>query len=429
MLKPSAAIIFGVCACIVCGKSIAADPSPKASPVIVSKVVEREVTVRQSFVGTIVPRRTSVVGSAVDGRVLKFLVNEGDQVKEKQPLAVLRTETLEIELAAAEAELRLRSEELAELKNGSRPEEIAQSKARLQSALASQDYLTFKYERMLTLFQKNRTVTEEQLREARAAAEQASQLKLESQAAHALTSLGPRKEKIAQAEAQLLMQSETVNLIKERIRRHTIVAPFDGYVTAEHTEVGEWIAEGDPVADIVQLSEVDVRVGVLSKYIAGLELGAEVPVTLPALPDRRFVGQVAIIVPQADELSRSIPVKVRVNNQIGKGGPLLKSGMLADVQLPTARTRSVALLLKDALVLEDGESPVVFVVKQHPQDSRRGTVKSVSVRLGVSQGEWIQVDAELAKDQFVVVRGNERLRDGMEVLIDKILSPVPVESK
>ncbi len=405
------------------GVVIAEDKPELPPPVIVPPVVEREVTVRQSFVGTVVPLRTSVVGSAVDGRVLKFLVNEGDTVQAQQPLAVLRTETLEIELAAAEAELILRREELAELKNGSLPEEIAQSEARMRAAAASSDYLKSNYERMLALFKQNRTITDEQLREARSTSEQAEQMQLEAKAVHSLAQKGPRKEKIAQAQAQVLMQTEQVNLIKERIKRHTIVAPFDGYVTAEHTEMGEWISEGDPVAEIVQLSDVDIRAGVLSKHAANLELGAEVPVTISALPGQIFSGKLVLVVPQAEELSRSIPVKIRVKNQIGKGGPLLKSGMIASIRLPTDRTLRAPLIPKDALVLEDGEKPVVFIVDRESSDSMTGVVKSVPVDLGLSDGEWIGVSGELTENQFVVVRGNERLRSGQKVTISKIISP------
>ena len=70
----------------------------------VTPVVQREVATGQTFVGTIVPTRRAVVGSAVDGRVVELYVSEGDRVDKGQPLAQLLTETISLELKAAQAE-------------------------------------------------------------------------------------------------------------------------------------------------------------------------------------------------------------------------------------------------------------------------------------------------------------------------------------
>lgn len=400
----------------------AAEKSSEATPVVISPVVSRAVSTDQVFVGTTEPLRTSVIGSAADGRVVEFLVKEGDEVKAKQPVAKLQTGTLEIELAIAEAELTLRREELAELKSGSRPEEIEQSQARLLAAEASMDYLKSKFERIDRLFKQNRTVTDDQMLEAQSAFKQAAQLHLEAAAAHKLAVTGPRQEKITQAQARVLMQSEQVRLIKDRLEKHTIRSPFDGYVTEEHSEMGEWVSEGDPIVSVVQLTEVYIRAHILDRQAAHLELGSEVAVDIPALPGEALVGTVAVIVPQADVQSRTFPVKIRLKNEITQSGPKLKSGMLARVLLPTGRTKQTPLVPKDALVLEEGEKPVIFLLDGRAVKAGAGTVKSVSVELGDSDGEWIQIKGTIGENQFVVIRGNERLRSGQEVEVTRILS-------
>ena len=114
--------------------------------VTVSPVVERQVVAKASFVATVQPLRRSVVGSAVDGRVVEFLAGGQDtdtkitRVSQGQSMAKLRTKTIEIELAAARAELELREHAHAELKNGSRPEEKVQALAKQLSAKAHMDY-------------------------------------------------------------------------------------------------------------------------------------------------------------------------------------------------------------------------------------------------------------------------------------------------
>lgn len=403
--------------------AVAAGKPKAAKAVIVSQVVQREVLTRQNFVGTVEPLRTSVVGSAVDGRVIEFLVNEGDAVEANQPLAKLRTETLEILLAAARAEFALRQSELTELKNGSRPEEILQTQAKLAATAASMKYQKSKHERIKSLFNKNRTVTDDQLLEAESATERAIQLHTEAKAVHTLAVAGPRREQIAQAVARVLMQSEQVNLIQSRIKKHTIRSPFAGYVTAEHTEIGEWVSESDPIAEIFELDTVHIRAYVLGKHTAHLSLGAKVPVTFPAVPGEVFSGTVAIVIPKADARSRSFPVKIRMKNKIGKAGPLLKPGMAASVQLPTGAAKQALLVPKDAVVLEDGERNVIFIVETKSPDSKQGIVKRipVAIDLNASQGTLIPVTGAITKNQYVVIRGNERLRAGEEVKITKIL--------
>ena len=100
----------------------------------VAPVQQQAVAAGQEFVGTVFPTRTAVIGSAVDGRVIEFPINEGDRVEAGQTLAQLLTETISLELQAAEAELQLRQEEWNELNNGSRSEEIEQSRARVEAA-------------------------------------------------------------------------------------------------------------------------------------------------------------------------------------------------------------------------------------------------------------------------------------------------------
>jgi multidrug resistance efflux pump len=105
-------------------------------------------------------------------------------------------------------------------------------------------------------------------------------------------------------------------------------APFDGWISAEHTEIGQWVMPGDPVAEVVELNEVDVEIAVVEDFIVNLHTSVEGLVDVPALPQEKFVGRVAMINPQADARSHTFPVKVRVQNRIENDQPLLKAGML-----------------------------------------------------------------------------------------------------
>ncbi len=402
-----------------------APAQPGAQPnVVVAPVIQRNVVAKQSFVATVQPLRQVTIGSAVDGRVVRFLVEEGDRVEAGQPLAQLRTETIALELTAAQAECELRRQQLAELRNGSRPEEIAQARARMIAAQARQRYAEARRDRAKAVYRSQGVITDDEYEEAVALAAEAEQNYLEAQAAHALAVAGPRVELIAQAEAQLAVQQATVSRLQDELAKHTVISRFAGYVVAEHTDEGAWVNRGDAVVEVVAIDDVDVIAQVVESNVAFIDLGQEVSVEVPALEGQRFPGRVAVSVPLADPLARTFPVKVRVTNQILPHGPRLMPGMLARVELPVGKKTTAQLVPKDAVVL-GGPAPIVFVVDKPEPDGPRATVRSVQVRLGVASGALVQVIGKLSPGELVVVEGNERLRAGQEVRVTGTLAATP----
>ena len=278
--------------------------------VVVGKVIERDEAAGQTFIGTLQPRRRSVVGSAVDGRVVEFPVNDGQWVRKGDTLAELLKATTEIEFRNAKAELAIRESELEEQKNGSLPEEKAQAMAKLEASKAQLDYAKARYARMEALFQRGTAITQEDMDLSYSNYTAAVQNHVAEQAANALVKQGPRKEKILQAEARLLAQQEMVNQLEDRLEKFTIKAPFDGYVVSEHTEVGAWISRGDQVAEVISIDPIEVDVSVPENSIAHLqeamaeaeagEISLEAMVRVDSIGLQPFAGQVERIVPQAD---------------------------------------------------------------------------------------------------------------------------------
>lgn len=384
------------------------------SPVEVTEVVKRPITSGQDFVGTATPIKKSMVGSAVDGRVADYPINEGDFVKKNQPLAQLLTATISLEVAAAKSELKLRQEELLELENGSRPAEIRQAKAAMLAAQTAYEYHEKKNVRAEELFRSS-ALNADELQLIVSEKIQAEQLYLQAMEGHQLVVDGPRKERIEQARAKLAIQQATVQKLEDQLTKHTIKAPFDGFISAEHTELGQWVQRGALVAEVLAMDEMDILTQVPEDVVPFVKKGMQVKVNITALPGHLFVGNVVLIVPQADLRSRTFPVKIRVKNEIDQQVPLIKSGMLARVSLPTGAQMDSLLVPKDALVL-GGQSPMVYVIVPGKKKGSL-TAQPVPVTTGVADGELIQVTGNLKPGQQVVVRGNERLRPGQEIVI------------
>jgi len=324
---------------------------PPASPVGYTEV--RDYSVRRSvqLPGTVESRTRSLVASELGGLVMEFLAREGDTVGKGQPLARLRTANLELQHRAAEAQLK---EALARLKlaerNRDRAGELFEAKL-----ISRQQYDDAFYEY------------------------NAWQGRVESLTAE-------------------------IARIADDIERCTIRAPFAGAVTAEYTQVGQWLGAGDRVVELLSLDELEVRVEVPEQYFRNLNPGARAAVTFESLPGYTATGQISAIVPRADPAARTFPLKVRISNKEGRIGV----GMLAQVVFPAGDSYRATVVPKDAVVRR-GPQEIVYLINGD------NTVRLVEVKTGEGVGSWVEVRGEVRAGEKVVTRGNERLFPGQPV--------------
>lgn len=222
-------------------RAIFAQPGP--APVTAAPILYESVQSGQTFVGTVVPTRQAIIGSAVDGRVIDFKVNEGDRVDaegDKSVLAQLLTATIGLEIKAAEKEYELRYHEHLELKNGSREEEISQAKSLMLASEATKKFAIAEFERMKSLYERG-AVTSQEMEEVMSRKTSVEEAYKDRLKAYELMQKGPRIEKIAQAKARMEMQEAIVDKLKDQEKKYTIRSKFSGYVVQEFTEAGAWL--------------------------------------------------------------------------------------------------------------------------------------------------------------------------------------------
>ena len=402
----------------------ASKDSPVVRPITVrtAVVTRADITPDVRLVGTVTAIRRSTLGSRVEGFVTKVLVDEGDRVgmvndgkhEQGMPIALLDTEMISIEISAAQAQLEQLQQELAQLNAGSLPQEIAQAKARWDSAKDASEYADTRFLRAKSLTD-SQAISNDKLESAKSVAFAAKQELIESRAAYELAVAGPRSEQIAQAVAKVKQQDQEIARLQTQLRYHTIRAPFDGYVVRKRTEIGQWLTRGAPVVELVGLDPIEVVVHVPETLVTQIETGDKVPLKFDALPtDRNYLeGTILGINASADQKSRTFPVRIRLKNPMSNDHYLLRDGMQARATL-SGRPRSATLVPKDALVL-GGPKPVVMVVEE--QKNEQPIAVKIEVEAGVSQAGLIEVYGDIQPGQQVIVRGNERVRAGQFVHI------------
>jgi RND family efflux transporter MFP subunit len=421
-MNMAAKFLLGLLAIPTFSATCLAQGGPAA--VVVAKVTQREFREGHSFVGSIIPARTSDVGSAVDGRVIDYPIFLGKRVKDGDTLAQLLTSQLDIEIKAAEAELVSRQATLAEAQQA-RAEDIQRAEAMLGAKKAAYDYANAKLNRFKKLAGTN-SVTEDQMEEAASMAIQAFQTYNDAIYALDTAKRGARDELKAFARAKVNAQEQEVERLKDLLKKHTIRAPFNGYVVAENTEAGQWVARGGMVAKVIDLDQVDLEIAVLESYVPFIKLNDEATVEITSMADRRFTGKVREINPLGDQRTRNFIVRIRLENNLGPDEiPILKAGMFARATLSVGKPTQALFVPKDAVVLGDPQGAKVFVVAPSPMDPTKQSVMPVYVQLGTAQGDQFEVRGEIAAGTQVVVQGNERLFPGQPV----IAKPLEISGK
>ena len=367
----------------------------------VAPVVQETIAQPVTFVGTVEPRRRSQVASEVEGIVEHVYVEEGQSVSQGDPLLKLRPLRLQLILEAHQATAQGYQEELAELQNGSRPEEVAEAHAAVQEAEAELAQAQREKSRQLGL--SERGVSSLQSREdAETNFDVALKRLTRARKRYELVVRGPRAERIAQAEAQYQAARAEVERTQYDLSRSRVEAPFDGFVVAKHTEIGQWLGEGDPIMTLIELTTARITVPVPERYVALVQLGANGLVELDAFPGKTWQGAVASIIPQATE-SRTFPVVVEVPNP----DAVIKSGASARVTLTVGEQQNVLLVPKDAIVTQ-GTRQIVYAVQE-------GKASPVPVQRTTFHAGFAVVTGPLEPGLQVVIRGNERLRPGQPV--------------
>jgi len=275
-------------------------------------------------------------------RIAAVLVQEGDRVRRGQVLARLDTSRLEPQAAQAEAQAAAQRQVVERLHHGSRPEEIAQARANVESAKADATRARQDMARFDALLPK-KALPRADYDLGKAAVDMAAAKLQVNQKALDLAVIGPRAEDIAQAEAQLRACEAQARLLRQQLADAQLAAPADAVVRTRIMEPGEMSSPQKPVFSLAITDPKWVRAYVSEPDLGHVHPGMAASVTVDSFPDRRFDGWVGFVSPvaeftpkavQTEELRTSLVYEVRVF--VKDPAEELRLGMPATVYLAPA---------------------------------------------------------------------------------------------
>jgi RND family efflux transporter MFP subunit len=184
-----------------------------------------------------------------------------------------------------------------------------------------------------------------------------------------------------------------------------ITAPISGVITARNIDMGTYVNKNMPVANIVDISRLKVKIGVAEKDVFSLKKGDKVSVTTDVYPGVQFSGSIATISDQGDQ-AHNYAVEVSLANS--REHPL-KSGMFGQVTFLPKTSEPRLIVSRDAL-LGSIKDPQVFVVEN-------GVVHLRNVTVGGVYDSNLEVIKGLNKGDKVVVNGQNNLEENTAVYV------------
>lgn len=273
-----------------------------------------------------------------NGPVAEVLVEEGAAVKKGEVIARLDTGRIRPQVDQAVAQVEAQQANLTRLKNGNRPEEIAQARANLTAAEAEAANARLQLERQSALVPRA-AVSQQALDNARSAAAVADAKVDASRKALDLLVAGTRAEDIQQAAAQLRAAEAQVAFLKAELDDADLKAPANATVRSRLIEPGEMASPTRAAFSLATNSPKWVRAYVSDMQLGRIKPGMKAEVLVDSLPGRTipgwigFISSVAEFTPktvQTEELRTSLVYEVRVF--VDDPDNVLRLGMPATVR-------------------------------------------------------------------------------------------------
>ena len=363
-------------------KTTSSGSESEPSPVSVSTapVLERSTRRGLEVVGSLEAEDEVTVSSQSAGNLEAITVDVGTAVRSGQTIATIDRRELKLRIEQAEAKLGVKRGEPVDPQ---KQPDVRQARAALERArydwTAAQNLV------------EHGDISKQQFDVAQRAFEQA-----EARYQSAL-------ENVRNLDAIIEEKRAALALVKKQLTDATIISPINGVVKEKLASRGEYLQPGKPIATIVQINPLRLKIDVPEAFAAIVVIGQKVTLTVEAFAGREFRGAIRRINPSVDEKNRSLIALAEVANDNG----LLKPGMFARGQI-VSNSMGVALMVPENAVVSLAGVNKLFVT-----DGQRATERQV--KLGARDGGMVEVVEGVKVGERVITSNVDKLHDGSSV--------------
>ncbi len=249
-----------------------------------------------------------------------------------------------------------------------------------------------------TLLQISAEEISAQLQQARAQLDQASRNLSRERKLLAQNAATPEAVKLL--EDSLKIAEASYREARTMLDYTTVTAPFDGLITQKLVDIGDLATPGKPLLHIADESNLQIVADIPESLVANITLGMEMETSIPAA-QLKLKGTVVEITPIADPRSRTVPIKLDINEQ-----PALRSGQFARVILPGNTVETI--LVPPQSIESFGQMEKVFLLVD-------GRARLRLVRTGKHYGQEVEILSGLSAGDKLIISDDKGLRDSQPV--------------
>jgi multidrug efflux pump subunit AcrA (membrane-fusion protein) len=346
-------------------------------------VLERRLRRDIEVVGSLEAEDQVTVSSLASGTLEEISVDVGTPVRRGQVIARIDMRELRLRFEQAQAALRQAEARLGDESDPRKNPEVKQAEAALERA-------RYDFTAAQNLVEKG-DISRQQYDIARRAFEQA-----EARYEAAL-------ENFRNLQAAVQEKRAALALAKKQLEDATITSPISGIVKQKLASRGEYLQPGKPIAAIVQINPLRLKLEVPEAFASSIKIGLEVKLKVDAFPGREFSGRITRINPSLDERNRSLSAIAEVDNRSG----LLRPGMFARARIASGSD------VKALMVPEKALAAVAGVTKLYVLDGGRALERRV--KTGIRDGDLVEILEGVSPGERIITSNLEKLFNGATV--------------
>jgi RND family efflux transporter MFP subunit len=337
--------------------------------------------------GTLAAFDQSTAGVKVAGRLNSISVDLGSVVRRGQVIAQIEPNDYKLRVQQSEAALSQARARLGLSPEGTDDKVSAEQTGTVRQAKAQLDEARFNRERAVRLV------------------EQGIVAKADFDAANATYKVAQSRyqdalEEIRNRQAVLAQRRSELALARQQLADTAVHAPIDGIVQLKHASVGEYLAAGAPVVDIVRMNPLRLQAQVPERDAGAVRFGQNVRVSVEG-DEKVYLGQIKRLSPVITQQSRMLMVEADVQNDGS-----LRPGSFAKAEIVTNDAKMAVTVPSNAIVTFAGIEKVIVV--------QNGKALEKPITTGRRNGDWTEILAGInVGDQVIVDPGN--LQSGMAV--------------
>ena len=346
--------------------------------------------------GTILLEGLTEIKTEVSGQIVGLQAGEGDEVKKGQILLRFETIDVNLDLKQAEASYTLAESRYNEIVNTTCPTSQEQYS---QAQLTEQELRerVTRYERLYS----QQAIAQDRLEEARHQLElQRSTTEIQKRFMESCAEGGSKRETTL---AEMKSAQARIDLLKNRLDKHTIRSPIDGMIIEQYKSLGEYAMVGENLFIIAEINSKYVEIELDERNLPRISLNQTVFISTEFSPENRIEGMINYIAPSVDSDKGTVKIKVKL---LDDDDYLIKN-LTVRCEIIYAEYPN-ALVIPQSYIIRDEGNYFIFAFQD-------GRVEKKKILIANPNAQEIRIIEGVQLNEIIVNPAG--LQDGMEVVL------------